>query len=315
MILPPIIMEVKNHFSLPTLYITYVISHLTSGQNHSNLLIHCTLGPRVFTMWYPGRKPVPLPVNLAVRVKGVGIVTIGWPSWLPSWWGTIRCLEAVNLVRVRELWQEVWDRGFEGVGVTVRVRGVGVVIIGWPSWLPSWWGTIRCLEAVNLVRVRELWQEVWDRGFERVGVTVRVKGVGIVTIGWPSWLPSWWGTIRCLEAVNLVRVRELWQEVWDRGFERVGVTVRVRGVGIVIIGWYHLTFIFPSKGNRYMPQHQHRKKHPLCSCQPRPTWNRKGFHMGDLREFSTNQSFNGYILRSMWIRKNMKNMKRIWHLR
>ena len=262
MILPPIIMEVKNHFSLPTLYITYVISHLTSGQNHSNLLIHCTLGPRVFTMWYPGRKPVPLPVNLAVRVKGVGIVTIGWPSWLPSWWGTIRCLEAVNLVRVRELWQEVWDRGFEGVGVTVRVRGVGIVIIGWPSWLPSWWGTIRCLEAVNLVRVRELWQEVWDRGFERVGVTVRV-----------------------------------------------------RGVGIVIIGWYHLTFIFPSKGNRYMPQHQHRKKHPLCSCQPRPTWNRKGFHMGDLREFSTNQSFNEYILRSMWIRKNMKNMKRIWHLR
>lgn len=56
-------------------------------------------------------------------------------------------------------------------------------------------------------------------------------------------------------------------------------------------------------------------KHPLCSCQPRPTWSRKGFHMGDLREFSTNQSFNEYILRSMWIRKSMKSMKRIWHLR
>ena len=37
--------------------------------------------------------------------------------------------------------------------------------------------------------------------------------------------------------------------------------------------------------------------------------------MGDLREFSTNQSFNEYILRSMSIRKSMKNMKRIWHLR
>ena len=67
MILPPIIMEVKNHFSLPTFYITYVISHLTSGQNPSNLLIHCTSGPRVFTMWYPGRKPVPLPPTLMYR--------------------------------------------------------------------------------------------------------------------------------------------------------------------------------------------------------------------------------------------------------
>ena len=58
-------------------------------------------------------------------------------------------IQGVNLVRLRELWQELWDRGFEVVGVTVRVRvGVGIVITGWPwlPWLPSWWGTIRCFD-------------------------------------------------------------------------------------------------------------------------------------------------------------------------
>ena len=76
-----------------------------------------------------------------------------------------------------------------------------------------------------------------------------------------------------------------------------------------------LDLYFPIKGQQIYASTSTSQKTPPLQLLTQPTWSRKGFHMGDLREFSTNQIFNEYFLGSMWIRKSMKNMKRIWHLR